>query len=286
VLVLISFGLVLVATVLLVLGLVADSGLGLIYVSIACSLAAGVILLVATRVNRQRTEPAAVPTGPAPLPPPEAPAVTAAPVAATPPPEPAPEVDAEAFAPSTQETPAVSTPAAAAAADEDEMFPIADYDDLTVGEIMPLLPKLYADEIDVVMAREESGKSRRQIVARLEELRDSMDGAPDDLTAEEWAEQRASAPAVKKTAAKREAAPAKKTAKAPAKKSSAAKKAASTTKKAAAPAKKATAKKAAAPAKKATATTKKAASASKKAATPAKKTPTKATKATKATKKR
>jgi hypothetical protein len=245
-------------------------------------LAAGVILLVATRVNRQRTEPVATTTGPAPLAPPPAPA---APVATTPPPAPvAAEVDEESFAPSTEPTEAVSVPAAAS--DDDEMFPIADYDDLTVGEIMPLLPKLYADEIDVVIAREESGKSRRQIVARLEELRDSMDGAPDDLTAEEWAEQRpAAAPAkrsapAKKTAAKK--APAKKAA-APAKKTAAKK---APAKKAAAPAKKTatkTAAKKAAPAKKAAAPAKK--TAAKKTAAPAKKA-TKAAKTTKAAKKR
>jgi len=237
VLVLISFGLVLVATVLLVLGLVADSGLGLIYVSIACSLAAGVILFVATRVNRQRIEP--VSAGPAPLPAPEAPTVAAVPATA-PPPAPPAAVD-ETFAPATQETPAV----VAAVEEDDELFPIADYEDLTVGEIMPLLPKLYADEIEIVIAREERGKARRQIVARLEELRESMEGAPDDLTAEEWAEQRP-APAPTRSASR---APARK---------SAAKKAAPA-KRAAAPAKKTAAKKAA----------------------PAKKTAAKATKATK-----
>jgi hypothetical protein len=279
VLVLISFGLVLVATVLLVLGLVADSGLGLIYVSIVCSLAAGVILLVATRVNRQRPE--AVATGPAPLPPPEAPSVTpAAPAPAATLAPSAPVADDGAFAPSTQPVEAVAVPAAAA--DDDELFPIADYDDLTVGEIMPLLPKLYADEIDVVIDREQSGKARRQIVSRLEELRGSMRGAPDDLTAEEWADQQpaaaAPAPARRKAAAKK--APAKKattTAKKTAtKKAAPAKKAAATT------AKKTTAKKAV-PAKKAATTTKKAA-ATKKAA-PAKKA-TKAAKTTKAAKKR
>jgi hypothetical protein len=268
VLVLISFGLVLVATVLLVLGLVADSGLGLIYVSIACSLAAGVILVVATRVNRPRTE--TVTTGPASLPPPEAPTTTPAPTVATTP------VPAETFAPATE--------AVAAQAPADDMFPIADYDDLTVGEIVPLLPKLYADEIDVVAERERGGKARRQILARLDELAESLEGAPDDLTAEEWAEQQpaeaapARRAAAKKAPAKKAAAPAKKTAtKAPAKK------AAAPAKKAAAPAKKtatkAPAKKAAAPAKKAAAPAKKTA---KKAAAPAKK----AAKATKATKKR
>jgi hypothetical protein len=69
VLVLISFGLVLVATVLLVLGLVQDSGLTLIYVSIGCSLLAGIILVVATRVNRPKPE--SIAAGPSPLPPDE-----------------------------------------------------------------------------------------------------------------------------------------------------------------------------------------------------------------------
>jgi hypothetical protein len=275
VLVLISFGLVLVATVLLVLGLVADSGLGLIYVSIACSLAAGVILVVATRVNRPRAETAST-GGPAPLPPPEAPTVATTPspaAVATPIAVPADEE----FAPATEAVPAASV--------SDDMFPIADYDDLTVGEIVPLLPKLYADEIDVVADRERSGKARRQILSKLDELRVSLEGAPDDVTAEEWEQQSAEEAApVKRAPAKKAAA--KKT---PAKKAAApAKKAATTTKKsaakkAAAPAKKAatksTAKKAAAPAKKAATTTKK--TAAKKAAAPAKK----AAKAAKATKK-
>ncbi|HVM53876.1 MAG TPA: hypothetical protein VM262_11810 [Acidimicrobiales bacterium] len=236
-LVLISFGLVLVATVLLVLGLVADSGLALIYVSIACSLAAGIVLVIATRVNRTRPEPVAA--SPAPLPTVERTTATA-PVVAEPTPTPVEEV----FAPA-EET--VAVPAVSVVEDDDELFPIADYDDLTVGEIVPLLPKLYADEIDIVERREQAGKSRRQILDRLAELRDSMAGAPDDLTAEEWAEQQEAAPA-KKSAPVRKAAAKKATAKkATAKKAAPAKKA---------PAKKAAAKKAA-PAKKATKATKK-----------------------------
>ncbi|HEX4906230.1 MAG TPA: hypothetical protein VFU93_12320 [Acidimicrobiales bacterium] len=278
-LVLISFGLVLVATVLLVIGLMADSGLGFIYVSIACSLAAGIILVVATRVNRPRAEAAS--TGPAPLPPPEAPIETPAAAATT-------AVAAVPAAPSDEEfAPTPSVPAAAAAVDDD-LFPIADYDDLSLGEILPLLPKLYADELDVVEAREKAGKSRRQIISRLGELRESMEGAPDDLTAEEWEAQRpaaatraparkapakkvvAAAPAKKATPTKKAAAPTKKVA-------AATKKAAAPAKKAAAATKKATpAKKAAAPAKKAATKT-----AAKKAAAPAKKVAKKATKATK-----
>ena len=72
VLVLLSFGLVLVATVLLVLGLLADSGLALIYLSIGCSIVAGILLVVATRIGRPRaalaTAGAAEASAPSPAP--------------------------------------------------------------------------------------------------------------------------------------------------------------------------------------------------------------------------
>ena len=55
-LVLLSFALVLVATVLLVLGLLNDDGLTLIYLSIASSVAAAVVLLVALRLNKPRAD--------------------------------------------------------------------------------------------------------------------------------------------------------------------------------------------------------------------------------------
>ena len=63
-LVLLSFALVLAATVLLVLGLLND-GLTLIYLSIACSIGAAVVLIIALRRNKPRTE---VKAPPAPLP--------------------------------------------------------------------------------------------------------------------------------------------------------------------------------------------------------------------------
>lgn len=63
--VLLSFLLVLAAAVTLVIGLV-GTGLGLIYVSIACSLAAGIVLAVAVVRSRPATELAAA--GPSPLP--------------------------------------------------------------------------------------------------------------------------------------------------------------------------------------------------------------------------
>jgi len=54
-LVLLSFGLVLVATVLLVLGLLVGDGLTLIYISIGLSALAAVILFVAVRISKPKT---------------------------------------------------------------------------------------------------------------------------------------------------------------------------------------------------------------------------------------
>ena len=130
---LLSFALVLAATVLLVLGLLNDDGLTLIYASMACSGAAAVVLFLALRRRQAIAEvqlaPAALPTDVAPAP--------------------------------------VATPVAAAAL----IFPIADYDDLTAGQILPLLPQLYTDEIGVVEARERATKARPEILDRLAELR-------------------------------------------------------------------------------------------------------------------
>ena len=277
-LVLTSFGLVLIATALLVFGLLQDDGLTLIYISIACSLAAGIVLVVATRVNKPKVETTA--SGSAPLsaadpePEPEPMAADEAPAEAAPVVE---EVlEEESFAP-TAATPVV---------DSGEPFPIADYDDLSVGEILPLLPKLYVDELDVVEAQERNGKNRSQVTAKLAELRSAAAGAPDDVTIEEFLAQ-APAASVDEPEAPRVPGPAKKASSTTKKVVKAApKKAASSTKKAAAPAKKVTTTKKAAPAKKAAA--KKAAAPAKKATAKkatAKKAAAPAKKATKATKK-
>lgn len=272
-LVLLSFGLVLVATVLLVLGLLADDGLTLIYISIACSVLAGIVLVLATRMGKPKARTAS--SGPEPL----ADTPDARPTeAAEPTPEPVPAsasvaeslprsepADAdESFAPEpvTTAVPPVETTAAvpvpvsepepAPEDDDEDFFPIADYDDLTVNEILPLLPELYADEIGVVEERERQGKSRVRILNRLAELREVLADAPPDTTA---AQVLASRPPAKKAAKKKatarkatataktviveptdetakRAAPTKKTTrkKAPAKKASAAKKASKATK--------------------------------------------------------
>ncbi|MGK2949949.1 MAG: hypothetical protein ACSLFP_15360 [Acidimicrobiales bacterium] len=166
-LVLLSFALVLVATVLLVLGLLNDDGLTLIYISIGSSVAAAIVLMIALRLNRSTPEVGGRVAEPLPEPDPE-PAL--APVGAA--------------APAAPEAPAASTPSGGEwlASDQDAWsaddaegeevdFPIADYDDLTVGQILPLLPQLYTDEIDVVAERERSTKNRSAILDKLEELR-------------------------------------------------------------------------------------------------------------------
>jgi hypothetical protein len=132
----------------------------------------------------------------------------------------------------------------------DEVFPIEDYDDLRVNEILPLLPELYDDELELVADREREGANRASVLNRIAELLGEEEPAP--APAKKAAAKKAPA---KKTTAKKAPAPAKKTAakKAPAKKAAApAKKTAAKkapAKKAAAPAKKTAAKKA--PAKKA-----------------------------------
>lgn len=56
-------------------------------------------------------------------------------------------------------------------ADPDAVFPIADYDELMVSEIMPLLEELVPDEYEVVRQRELATRGRSTILRRLEELR-------------------------------------------------------------------------------------------------------------------
>jgi hypothetical protein len=153
--VLVSFLLVLAAAVTLVIGLL-NSGLGLIYVSIGCSVAAGIVLALA--VVRSRPERAA------------APAVGSERLRAL----------EEEESPTVTVVPTRGGKRGAAAEDEEEevevsgdgegVFPIADYDDLKVGEIVSLLPELDEDELDMVREREESGKNRSTILTRVEAL--------------------------------------------------------------------------------------------------------------------
>lgn len=188
VLVLVSFGLVLLATILLVVGLLADN-LTLIYISIASSFTAAVVLYLAFRRARPKADTDLV--APTPIPPEGAeddfdePAVTTiTPAATTPESVVVAAEEPEAVEPEPQPEPVLAgDPAPSAAGDDwtsdddwaddgefDVEFPIADYDDLTVAEIMPLLPQLYSDELGVVAERERTGKNRTAILSRLDEL--------------------------------------------------------------------------------------------------------------------
>ncbi len=184
-LVLISFGLVLVAIVLLVLGLLAGTGLTLIYLSIASSLAAGIVLVVA-KVAGRPTDEAPARSAPAREPEP----VGAGTTASFPTPSPAETtapVPVAAQEPSyapTSRQPAMAGAAVGAGGaaalggigedeeDDEDFFPIEDYDRLKVSEIVPLLPELYADELDMVEQRERAGKGRVSILNRIAELQE------------------------------------------------------------------------------------------------------------------
>ena len=124
--------------------------------------------------------------------------------------------------------------------ESDDMFPIAEYDDLKTSQILPLLDELTDDELEEVADHEVDGENRAAILDRIDALLgDEAEAPPKKAGAKK-------AGAKKKAAAKK--APAKKsgaTKKAPAKKSTAKKagvtKKAGATKKA--PAKKSGAKK-------------------------------------------
>ncbi|MBW3610356.1 MAG: hypothetical protein KY438_02325, partial [Actinobacteria bacterium] len=183
-LVLISFGLLLVALVLLVLGLISGSGLGLIIASIVSSVLAGIVLLVSTVTRRpdEETRPAAAPA-PSPVQErqgQEAPTISYAPVSAAS--EPADEPTAPVpVAASPTYTPAARRPALATVGapapgsdSDDDFFPIEDYDELKVSEILPLVPELYPDELDMVEARERATKGRITVLNRIDEVRRRM----------------------------------------------------------------------------------------------------------------
>lgn len=132
----VSLVLVIVAAVTLVIGLL-SSGLPLVIVSIASSFAAGVFLILTVVRDRPQIE-----------------AATAA-----------EEEEAE-FEP--------------AEAEEVVEFPIADYDDLKVSEIVPLLPELDDDELEEVREREAAGKGRTTVLGRVDELLGGGDAAESD----------------------------------------------------------------------------------------------------------
>ncbi|GAC1541149.1 MAG: hypothetical protein NVS3B12_28530 [Acidimicrobiales bacterium] len=169
VLLLLAIALVLIGVITLVIGIVSNT-LAWVFISIGATVLAGIVLYVLYRIGRKE---AAVGTGSVPQ------SAPATPPAATTPVVPAPTAvpPAPIAAPITEEfAPATSVDAARDGTDDeyddydDDMFPIAEYDDLRVAEILPLLPELDADELEVVRNHEVATKARATILARIDEL--------------------------------------------------------------------------------------------------------------------
>jgi len=153
---LVSFLLVIVATIFLLSGLFLTKDLALIFISIACSALAGIVLVVA--VMRSRPRPAAEPAADGALTP------TPAPVAA------------EAVG---ERRPAPARPAGG------REFPIPDYDRLEVVEVLPLLGDLEPAELEMVRQREASGRAHPWILARVDALLEAE--AETDTSEHAWA---------------------------------------------------------------------------------------------------
>jgi hypothetical protein len=156
---LVSFLLVIVATIFLLSGLFLTKDLALIFISIACSAVAGIVLVIAVMRSRPR---------PAPLP--------------------ATEGGGLAPAPSTVATAAGAAPErrpAAAGRGDGREFPIPDYDSLEVVEVLPLLGDLEPTQLEMVRQREASGRAHPWILARIDALLEAE--AEFDTSEHAWA---------------------------------------------------------------------------------------------------
>ncbi len=221
-LLLVTIGLVVVGAIALVIGFVSNS-LAPIYLSIACSVIAGIVLVVFSRIARRgdsgttvvpaqaspgswapsttSVPPPPVPAPamapryeppPAPATPPRAPTARPAPARSTPVgrrpaarPEAEPEFEAEPTIVLDEAVPGGTGPDA-------DGFPIAGYDSMRSSQIVAVVADLDLDELDMVQEREEQGKNRatvlRRVVERIDELEaEDVDEAPleDELEDEE-----------------------------------------------------------------------------------------------------
>jgi hypothetical protein len=152
---LVSFLLVIVATIFLLSGLFLTKDLALIFISIACSALAGIVLVVAVMRSRPRptAEPAADGSG-----------VTPAPANVA--------VEAGANRPAGRRG-------------DGREFPIPDYDSLEVVEVLPLLGDLEPAELELVRQREASGRAHPWILARVDALLEAEADA--DTSEHTWA---------------------------------------------------------------------------------------------------
>lgn len=152
---LVSFLLVIVATIFLLSGLFLTKDLALIFISIACSALAGIVLVVA--VMRSRPRPAAEPAT-------DGSGVTPAPATVA--------AEAGASRPATRRG-------------DGREFPIPDYDSLEVVEVLPLLGDLEPAELELVRQREASGRAHPWILARVDALLEAEADA--DTSEHTWA---------------------------------------------------------------------------------------------------
>jgi hypothetical protein len=152
---LVSFLLVIVATILLLAGLFLTDSLFLIFVSIACSALAGIVLVLAVMKSKPRpaTAPAADGEGQVPA-----------------------AVSVAAETPTARPAPARGAP---------REFPIPDYDSLEVVEVLPLLGDLEPAELEMVRQREASGRAHPWILARVDALLEAEADA--DTSEHAWA---------------------------------------------------------------------------------------------------
>lgn len=172
---LVSFLLVIVATIFLLSGLFLTRDLPLIFVSIGCSALAGLMLVIAVLRSRPKPVPEAEGLGAA-----DTVAADRAALAATP--------SAEARSPQ-------------AGRSTERTFPIDDYDSLEVVEVLPLLGDLDPAGLEMVRRREASGRAHPWVLARIDALLESeaetgeVEWAPADEEPEparsEWSERAA-----------------------------------------------------------------------------------------------
>jgi hypothetical protein len=186
VLVICALALVAAAAVFLVIGL-AGGEVGDLYLSMVLCVASLVVVAVSARLSRTRPAPAAA-EPPAPVAPTgadeeddhaeaegsdEPVAKPAVRLAKTPAPETAPADDGSIWAagrsasdpgPVVEPEPA---PEPQVEAEGAAPFPIADYDDLDVAQILPLVPRLWPEEVPVVAARERAAKARPAVLDAL-----------------------------------------------------------------------------------------------------------------------
>ena len=153
---LVSFLLVIVATIFLLSGLFLTDSLGLIFVSIACSALAGIVLVLAVMKSKPRPSTTAAAGG---------------------------EGEVPAAVGVVEES--AGGRSAPARRPESREFPIDDYDSLEVVEVLPLLGDLEPAQLEMVRQREASGRAHPWILARVDALLEAE--AEADTSEHAWA---------------------------------------------------------------------------------------------------